>query len=213
MGPAVAGEQAGARADVRAWQFQVAATLAGPLTGPAAVDVPPVPMPLESGLGKIGHDVVLEPACGFEVAGAAMGALLGTDVVFDEDGAGRRLGPKGSGVPAMLLAAAIGARAVGLVAAVGRAPAAPPDVLELVLDLGQLAAQVRVLRLQVSHPLLQGGDLGQDGGLGLGWNRVPERCGDRRSRNHTPTTTHLYKRFDLAAAVGSRIAGMDRRTA
>ena len=58
----------------------------------------------------------------------------------------------------MLLAAAIGARAVGLVAAVGRAPAAPPDVLELVLDLGQLAAQVRVLRLQVSNPLLQGGD-------------------------------------------------------
>jgi hypothetical protein len=97
VGPAVTGEQAGALADVRARPFQLAATLAGPLTGPAAVDMPPVPMPLESGLGKIGHDVVLELACGFEVAGAAMGALPGTDVVFDEDGAGRRPGPKGSG--------------------------------------------------------------------------------------------------------------------
>jgi hypothetical protein len=33
VGPAVAGEQAGARADVGAGQFQVAAALAGPLTG------------------------------------------------------------------------------------------------------------------------------------------------------------------------------------
>jgi hypothetical protein len=48
VGPAVAGEQAGARADLRARQFQIAATLAGPLTGPAAVDVAPVPMPLEA---------------------------------------------------------------------------------------------------------------------------------------------------------------------
>jgi len=76
--------------------------------------VPQVPIPLESVLGKIGHDVILEPACGFEVAGAAMRALLGTEFVFDEDGAGRRLKPKGSGVPAMLLAAAVGSRIAGM---------------------------------------------------------------------------------------------------
>ena len=67
MSPAVAGEQAGARADVRAGQFQVAAALAGPLTAPTAVDVPSVAMPLEFGLGEIGHEVVLELAGGFEV--------------------------------------------------------------------------------------------------------------------------------------------------
>src|SRR5262249_58933706 len=78
VGPAVAGEQAGARADVGAGQFQVAAALAGPLTGPAAVDVPPVTMPFEFGFGQIGHEVVLELAGGFEVAGAAMRAPLGT---------------------------------------------------------------------------------------------------------------------------------------
>ena len=101
--------------------------------------MPPVPMPLESGLGTIGHDVVLEPACGFEVAGAAMGALPGTDVVFDEDGAGRRPGPKGSGVPAMLLAAAIVRGPWGSSQRRDVRRPAPPDVLESVLDLGQLA--------------------------------------------------------------------------
>jgi hypothetical protein len=97
VGAAEAGEQAGARADVGAGQFQAAAALAGPLTGPAAVDVPPVTMPLEYGFGQISHDVVLELAGGFEVAGAAMRALLGADAVFDEDGAGRGLGPNASG--------------------------------------------------------------------------------------------------------------------
>ena len=158
VGPAVAGEQAGARADVRAGQFQVAAALASPLTAPAAVDVPSVPMPLEFGLGEIGDEVVLELAGGFELVSAAMGALLRADVVFDEGGAGWGLGAEGAGMLTMLLAPAVGARAVGLVAAVGRAPAAPQDVLELGLDLGQLAAPVRVLRHQVSNPLLQGGD-------------------------------------------------------
>src|SRR6516165_8424268 len=119
VGAAVAGEQAGARADVGAGEFQVAAALAGPLTGPAAVDVPPVTMPLELGFGQIGHDVVLEPAGGFEVAGAAMRALLGADVVFDEDSAGRGLGPKRCRVVTMFLTSAVGAWAVGFVAAVG----------------------------------------------------------------------------------------------
>src|SRR5262249_10888560 len=140
VGAAVAGEQAGARADVGARQLQVAAALAGPLTAPAAVDVPPVAMPLEFGFGEIGHEVVLELAGGFEVAGAAMRALLGTDIVFDEDGAGGRLRPEASGVLTMFLAPAVGARAVGFVAAIGEAFAALADVLQLVLDLRQPAA-------------------------------------------------------------------------
>src|SRR5262249_37433326 len=179
------GEQAGARADVRAGQFQVAAALAGPLTAPAAGDVPSVTMPLEFGLGEIGHEVILELAGGFEVAAAAMRALRETDVVFDEDGAGRGLGPKGSEVLAMFLAPAVGAWTLGLVAALGRAPGALLDVLELVLNLRQSAAQVRVLRLQVGDSSLERGEMGQDGGLGLGSDRVPERCGDRRLSNHT----------------------------
>jgi hypothetical protein len=67
----------------------------------------------------------------------------------------------------------------------GRAFAAPLDVLELVLDLGQPAAQVRVLRLQVGDPLLKGGDEDQENGLGLRWDRTPERCRNRRWRSHT----------------------------
>ena len=185
VGPAVAGEQAGARADVRARQFQVATALAGPLTGPAAVGVPPVAMPLEFRFGEIGHDVVLELAGGFEVARAAMRALPGTDVMFDEDGAGRGLGSEGSGVLTVLLASAVGARPLGRVTALGGALTAAADVLQLVLDLVQPAAQVGVFRLQVGDPLLEGGDMGPDGGLGLRRDRVPERCGDRRSRSHT----------------------------
>ena len=54
--------------------------------------VPPVAMPLEFRFGEIGHEMVLELAGGFEVARAAMRALPGADVIFDEDGAGRGLG-------------------------------------------------------------------------------------------------------------------------
>jgi hypothetical protein len=131
-------------------------------------------MPLQLGLGEIGDEVVLEVAGGLEVAGAAMGALLRADVVFDEGGAGRRLGSEGAGVLPVLLASAVGARPLGRVTALEGSLAAPADVLELVLDLGQPAAQVGVLRLQVGDPLLQGGEMGQDGGLGLGRDPVPE---------------------------------------
>jgi hypothetical protein len=132
-------------------------------------------MPLELGFGQIGHDVILELAGGFEVVSTAMRALLRTDVVFEEDGAGRGLGSEGAGVLTVFLAAAIGARAVGLVAAMGRALAAPVDILQLVLNLGEPAAQVGVLRLQVGDPALERGDVGQEGGLGLLWDRLPER--------------------------------------
>ena len=40
---------------------------------------------------------------GFEIAAAAMRALLGMNVVLDEDGPRRRLGPKDAGMLAMLL--------------------------------------------------------------------------------------------------------------
>src|SRR5262245_47800652 len=85
---------------------------------------------------------------------------------------------------AVFLAPAVGAGGVGVIAAVDGASAALVDGLELVLDLGQPTAEVGVLRLQVGDPLLQGGDEGQDGGLGLGWDRVPERCGGRWWRDH-----------------------------
>jgi hypothetical protein len=96
-----------------------------------------------------------------------VGALLRADVVLDEDGAGRGLGPEGSGVLTVLLASAVGVRPVGRVTAMGGALPPPTDVLELVLDLGQPAAQVGVLRLEIGDPLLEGGDMGQDGSLCL----------------------------------------------
>ena len=171
-------------------------------TAPAAVGVPPIAMPLELRLGDVRHEVVLELAGGFEVARAAIGALLGTDVVFDEGGAGRGLGPKAAGVLTMSLAAAVGSRAVGLIAAPAPVLAVLMDGLQLVLDLGQPAVQVGVLHLEVGDPLLQGGDVGRDGGLGLGRDRIPERCGDRRSSSHTPTTKRSYRRFGPGLASG-----------
>src|SRR5262249_43542271 len=93
VGATVARQQAGARADVGARQFQVAAALACLLTAPAAVDVPAVAMPLDSRFRKIGQDVVDELAGGLEITGTAMGTLLWVDVVLDEDGAGWGLRP------------------------------------------------------------------------------------------------------------------------
>src|SRR5262249_58782896 len=121
---------------------------------------------------------------GFEVARAAMRALLRTDIVLDEDGAGRGLGPKASGVQTMSLAPAVGARARGFIATMGGAFAALTDVLQLVLDLCQSAAQVGVLRLQVDDPSLERGDVGQDSGLCLGGGPVPDRCENRCAEDH-----------------------------
>ena len=166
-------------------QFQLAAALAGPLTAPTAVDVPTVTMPFKFGLGEIGHEVVLELTGGFEIVAAAMRALLRTDVVLDEDGAGRGLRSEKPGVLAVFLAAVIGGWCFGVVTAIGDAFAALADVLKLVLDLRQAAVEVRVLCFKFGDPLLQGGDQGQDGGLGLGRNGVPEWCGDRAWRTHT----------------------------
>jgi hypothetical protein len=86
---------------------------------------------------------------------------------------------------AVFLAAVIGGGRFGVVTAIGDAFAALADVLKLVLDLRQAAVEVRVLCFKFGDPLLQGGDQGQDGGLGLGRNGVPEWCGDRAWRTHT----------------------------
>ena len=94
-----------------------------------------------------------------------------------------------------LLASAVGGWPLGRVTARGGALTAPVDVPELMLDLGQPAAQVGVLRLQVGDPLLEGGEMGPDGGLGLRRDAVPERCGDRRSSSHTPITRLPYREF------------------
>ena len=164
-------------------------------------------MPFELGLGKIGDEVILELAGGFEVTGAAMGALLGTDIMFNEGGAGRGLGSEGAGVPAVFLASAVGARSRDLVAAREGALTALPDVLQLVLDQRQSPAQVGVLRLQVGDPSLERSNMGQDGGLGLARDCVPQRCGDRRSSNHTPITMRSYRRFDLGMPPEPRSRG------
>jgi hypothetical protein len=51
--------------------------------------------------------------------------------------------------------------------------------------------------LEFNDPSLEGVQHGQDGGLGLRRDGVPERCRDGRSRDHANNTTEpLYKRFD-----------------
>jgi hypothetical protein len=213
VSPAGAGEPASARADVRARQFQVTAALAGPLTAPAVVNMTPVAMPLEFRFGQIGHEVVLELAGGFAVAGTTMGALHRTDVVFDEDGAGWGFGSEESGVLAVFLAPPVGGETFGIRAAGAWAFTTAADVLEFVFDQRQAAPQVRILGFQLGDPLLQGAHPSQDGGLCRRWDRVPQGCRDRRLRSHIPTTRYLYKRFDLITVVRSSTAAMERPTA
>jgi hypothetical protein len=153
VGAAVAGQQAGPRADVRARQLEVPTALAGPLTAAAEVDVTAVAMPLDPGLGEIGHVVVFELAGRLEVGGTAMGAQRGVDVVLGELRARRRLGPESPGVLAVFLAAVIGTSGLRGPGAAARSLAPLTDLLELVLQLRQAAAQLRVLRFQFSDPL------------------------------------------------------------
>jgi hypothetical protein len=107
MSSAIAGEQSRSRADVSARQFQVAATLTGSRTDAAAVDVSTIAMPFEFGLGDIGNDVIVELSGRLELVTAAMLTLLGMNIMFDELGIGRRLGPKDTGMLAMLLSSLI----------------------------------------------------------------------------------------------------------
>jgi hypothetical protein len=73
--------------------------LAGLLTATATVDMTAVAMPLELGFRDISHKVIFELAGRFKILCAAMRTLLRMDVVFDEFGVGRGLGPKGSRSP------------------------------------------------------------------------------------------------------------------
>jgi hypothetical protein len=183
------------------------------MTAPAAVDVPPIAMPLELGYREVGHEVVFELARRFEVAGTAMGTLLRMDVVVDEGGAGWGLRPGEAGVLTMLLATAVRVGGFGVVA-VGAALAAPVDDPEVVLELCQPAAEIPVLRFQVSDPLLQRADVAQDGGLGRGWNLVPERRGNRRLSYHILSYEHDVQRVRPGyGRRGLRNQRKERRTA
>jgi hypothetical protein len=149
MGPAIAGQQAGPRADVGAGQLEVAAPLAGPLALPAAVDVAAVAMPLDPRFRDIGDEMVVEGVGGYEVGRATMGALRGMDLVLDERGIRGWFGAEDPGVLAMLPAAAVGGR-TGLRGPLRLGALAPlVDLLQLVLHLGQAPLQLSVLRLEV----------------------------------------------------------------
>ena len=148
VGAAVAGQQTRPRTNVRTGQFQVAAALAGLLTAAAAVDVPAVAMPLDFRFRDVGDEMVVEGPGAFAVGRATMGTLVGMNVVFDEDRPGGRFLPKGTGVLAMLLAAAVGGRAsLGGTFALGPL-AALVDWLELVLHVRQAPPQLSVFCLQ-----------------------------------------------------------------
>ena len=155
MGAAVAGEQARPRPDVGAGQFQVAAAPASPVAGAAGVEVPAVAVPLELGFGQVGDEVVLGPAGRLQVGAAAVSAVGGVDVVFDEGGAGGRFGPDGPGVLAVLLEAAVvgGALAGGF--GIRGALAALHDPLELGFDLPEPAPQLGVLRFELGDAFQQ----------------------------------------------------------
>lgn len=152
VGAAVTGEQPCPWPEVSAGQFQIAASLAGLLAVSATMNVPAIAMPLELGLGNVGDDVVFELSGGFEFAAAAMRALLGMHVVFDERGFRRRLGPKHAGVLAMFLSPAVVGRArAGLGLLLG--PLATLEkCLKLVFELRNPPPQLGVLRLKLRNP-------------------------------------------------------------
>ena len=83
-----------------------------------------------------------------------MRALLGMDVVLDEGGVGRRIGPEDAGVLAMFLAAAVGRSSLAWGGAGRSAFAALQEGLELMFQLGQAAAQVGVFRFEFGNPLV-----------------------------------------------------------
>jgi len=119
------------------------------------------------------------------------------DVVFDQGGAWWGLRPKVPGVLAMLLATVVRTGTVRVVAAVAWAFAALANLLEFALQLRQPAPQFGVFRFQLGDPLLQRAHHGQDSGLGLRWDRLPERFGNRRLKAHTPV---LRNRFTKGSA-------------
>jgi len=136
---------------MRAWEFQVSPALAGLPTATTAVDMTAKTLPLDLGFRDISHKVIFELAGRFQIAGAAMGALLRVDIVFHELGVGWWFRPEGSGVLAMLLASVIRTGTFGVVVAIARTFAALVDSLEFVFQLRQATTQFGILRLQLSN--------------------------------------------------------------
>src|SRR5260370_31563519 len=111
------------------------------MTEGAAIKVAPVSMALELGFRNIGHDVIFELAGRFQIVRTAMATVLGTNIMLDEHGIGRRLGSKAAGVFAVLLAAAVRAGTVPGTAVAARTLAALMDLLEFVLQQRQPSPQ------------------------------------------------------------------------
>jgi hypothetical protein len=108
-----------------------------------------VAMPLELGFRDIGHKVIVELAGRFEVLCAAMRTLLRMDVVVDEFGAWRGLGPKAPRVLTVFLATPVRAGTFEVVAAFVCVFLALVNLLEFVLELLQPTPQFSVLRFQL----------------------------------------------------------------
>jgi hypothetical protein len=136
---------------VSAGQFQVAAALAGLLATSAKVDMPAIAMPLEFGFRDIGDDVVFKLLGCFKVAAAAVGALLGSNVVFDERGPRGRFGPKDARMFAMFLTPAVVGRTLPWWTAAGSAFAALQKLLYLVLQLRDPPPQFGILGFQFGN--------------------------------------------------------------
>ena len=135
MRAAISGQQPCAWPDVGAGQFQLAASLAGLLTAPAAINVAAIAMPFELGFGKVGDDVIVKVLGRFKIVAAAMGALLGMHLVFDEGRVRRRFGTKGAGMLAMFLASTVIGCALARGAALAGAFATLQELLYLVFQL------------------------------------------------------------------------------
>jgi hypothetical protein len=149
---AITSEQARSRPDVSAGQFEVASPLTGTFAITATMDVSAIAMPFELRLGNVGDDVILEFSGVVEFAAAAMGALLGMNVVFDEDGPRRRIGAKDTGVLAMFLPPPIVGGALFWLALIFGSFASLQKGLNLMFELGDPLAQLGVLRFEFSNP-------------------------------------------------------------
>ncbi len=113
-----------------------------------------VAMPFELGFGQVRDRVLVKVLGWFEVAAAAVGALLGTHVVFDEAGVCRRFRSKATGMLPLFLAAAIVGRPLPRCTALALAFAALQELLHLMFQLRNALAQLGVIRLQLRNPLV-----------------------------------------------------------
>src|SRR6185503_4572581 len=90
----------------------------------------------------------------FEIVAAAMGALFGMHVVFDENGIRRRFGPERTGMLAMFLAAAVVGSALAWRTPFGFAFASLQELLHPVFQLRNPLAQPGVFRFEFRNPLV-----------------------------------------------------------